>query len=118
MAMNLIEWVPSWFELEVPEMEKQVISWCKKNKQKDRLVIFSKSDLKTFLRKNGLRKHTDGKHNFFSTAKTVVSWNELEEEWGLLYDIKNAEDFSEILYRVPKSPEKASGIVYLKKEKN
>ena len=96
------------------EMEEQILKWTKNNKQEKWQIIFSIKELKEFLHRNSLKKHNDGKRNFFSTSKIILSWNEIEEDWGIVYQIKNAENFDDILYLTPKTPKETTGIAYLK----
>ena len=114
MAMNSIVWIPNWFNFDRKEMEEQVLKWTKNNKQEKWQIIFSIKELKEFLHRNSLRKHSDGSHNFFSTSKIIFSWNKVEDDWGIVYKIESAEDFDKILYQAPKTPEEANGIAYLK----
>lgn len=112
MAMNSICWTPNWFELEISEMERQVSNWCNLNSREMLQVVFNTKDMKAFLKRNKLHKNTDGRHFFFSTPNLVMIWNEMEENWGFVYQIKNGANFEEILYQAPKSPAETNGIAY------
>lgn len=116
MAMNSIGWLPNWFNLDVSEMEQQLVNWCKKNSSESWQIVFNLKDMKAFLKKNKLHKNTDGRHYFFSTPRLVIVWNELQEDWGFVYQIKNSQDFEDILYKAPDSPAKSCGFVYVNQD--
>ena len=96
--MNASSWIPNWFDLEVDELERQISNWCNLNARKKCVVVFNLNDLKKFLHKNKLNRNTDGRHHFCSTHNLVISWNEMEENWGILYQVKSNKEFNEILY--------------------
>ena len=113
MAMNASSWISNWFNMEINEMERQVSNWCNLNSREAWLVVMNLDDLKKFLRKNKLHKTTDGKHYFFSTPNLLFAWNEVEGTWGVLYQIKNNNNFNEVLYQMPKTPEDSAGVAYV-----
>ena len=87
MAMNASSWIPNWFDLEVDELERQISNWCNLNAREKWGVVFN--------------------HNL------VISWNEMEENWGILYQVKSNKDFNEILYQFPEFPEESKGTAYV-----
>lgn len=37
----------------------------------------------------------------------------MEENWGILYQVKSNKDFNEILYQFPEVPEESKGTAYV-----
>ena len=37
----------------------------------------------------------------------------MEENWGILYQVKSNKDFNEILYQFPEFPEESKGTAYV-----
>lgn len=116
MAMNSVGWSSNWFGLEVPEMERQISNWCNLNANEALQVVFDVKDLKAFLKANKLHRVTNGKRYFFSTPNLIVTWNEVEDNWGLLYQVKSNQEFEKILYQAPKTPADADGVAYVNSE--
>lgn len=117
MAMNASCWIPGWFEMDVEEMERQVSNWCNLNARESWLIVVNLDDIKKFLHKNKLSKrHADGGRYSFSTPNMVFVWNELEDHWGFVYQIRSNNDFSEIWYQAPKTPEDSNGFAYVNAE--
>ena len=116
MAMNSIGWAPNWFGFEVSEMERQISNWCNLNANETFQVVFDIRDIKAFLKANKLHRFTNGKRYVLYTKKLIVTWNEVEDGWGLLYKVESNEDFNKVLYQAPKTPADASGIIYVKME--
>lgn len=115
MAMNSMSWAENWFELEVPEMERQVSNWCNMHANENLQIVFDVKSLKDFLHKNKIHKSTDGKHCSFSTKNILFAWNEVENEWGYVYKITSHKDLEEVLYKCPSTPSNSGGYAYVAK---
>ena len=116
MAMNASSWISNWFDLNVEDLERQVSNWCNLNARESWLIVVNLDDLKKFLRKNKLNRNNDGRHYFFSPPNMEFVWNEVEDHWGFVYQIKSNKDFDEVWYQIPKTPADSTGVAYVNSE--
>lgn len=112
MAMNLIGWLPNYFKLEIPEMERQVSNWCNMNSREKTLLVFEIEDLRNFLKKNKLHRVYTGKSYMLSTKELEIIWDEMEDHWGFIQKIFNRQN-GKLLYKAPEKPGEADGVMWI-----
>ena len=116
MSMNVIDWIPNLFELEMPEFERQLSNWCNLNSDRKLQIVFDCSDLKKFICHKKLHKSYNGKFYQFYTPNFIVMWNEADENWGFLQKVLSRGDDEKCLYISPGKPSHAGGIAFVKRD--
>lgn len=117
---DLFRWDTNWFvkansPRSVEEFEEQIESWIKNNSQNKIQVFYCKHERERFCYKNKLRKYRNGLGEEFCTTKFQIRFEESNtSSWGMIREIRLKDDYFNILYCAPSSPNDANGISFLK----